>query len=112
MILILYTISVTVPLTPTGLNILMEYYTVADNTVTFEWDPPPGNGPETIVDNYTITITPVSVSHPMTNVGLSSPWNVTLNYNVVYTATIVAVNCAGESESLELNNIEYGKELF
>ncbi len=83
---------------------------VIDNTVTFEWDPPPGIGPEAIVDNYTISIIPKPLSHPILSVGLSSPWNVTLDYNVNYRATIVAVNCAGESDSLGLNIIEYGKD--
>ena len=99
-----------VPLTPTGFSIIMEYYTVMDSTVTFEWDPPPGSGPESIVDNYTIIITPTPVSHSMNNVVLYSPWNVTLNYNVEYTATITAVNCAGKSNSYILFNIEYGTE--
>lgn len=29
-----------VPLTPSGFNFTRNYYTVMDNTVTFEWDPP------------------------------------------------------------------------
>ncbi len=75
----------------------------------FEWDLPPGSGPEAIVDNYTITITPAPVSHPISNVVLASPWNVTLDYNVIYTATITAVNCAGGSGIVILNNIQYGR---
>ena len=98
-----------VPLLPTGFNITREYYTTMDNTVMFEWDPPPGSGPEAIVDNYTITITPAPVSHPISNVVITSPWNVTINYNVIYTATISAVNCAGDSPSLTLSAIEYSK---
>ncbi len=75
-----------------------------------EWDPPPGSGPEaTIVDNYTIKITPAPVSHPISNVVVASPWNVTLDYNVIYAATITAVNCAGESAMSILMNIEYSK---
>ncbi len=75
----------------------------------FEWDLPPGSGPEAIVDNYTITITPAPVSHPISNVVLASPWNVTLNFNVMYTATITAVNCAGESDILISSSFEYGE---
>ncbi len=86
----------------------MEYYTVENSTITFTWNPPPGSGPEAIVDNYTISIEPAPISHSMTSVGLSSPWNVTLNYNVEYSATIIAINCAGESDSSTLNDIEYG----
>ncbi len=81
---------------------------MTDIKITFEWDPPLGSGPEVIVDNYTISITSIPVSQPIKSVGLSSPWNVTLNYNINYTATIIAVNCAGESNRLQLNNIEYG----
>ncbi len=73
----------------------------------FEWDLPPGSGPEAIVDNYTITITPAPVSHPISNVVLASPWNVTLDYNVIYTATITQMNCAGDSDVLTLSTIEY-----
>ena len=98
-----------VPLTPTGFNITRDYFTVMDNTVIFEWDSPAGSGPEAIVDNYTITVNPMPVSHPISNVVISTPWNVTLSYNVIYTATITAVNCAGESNTLTLPGIEYGK---
>ncbi len=75
----------------------------------FEWDPPPGSGPEAIVDHHTITITPAPVSHPISNVVLASPWNVTLSYNIIYTATITAVNCAGESDIFISTGIEYGE---
>ncbi len=78
----------------------------------FEWDPPLGIGPEAIVDNYTITITPEPVSHPISNEVLASPWNVTLNYNVIYTATITAVNCNGDSDILTLFSIEYSECMF
>ncbi len=78
-----------------------------DSTVMFEWDPPPGNGPEAIVDNYTIIISPAPISHPASNVVRASPWNVTLDYNVMYTATIIAMNCAGGSDVLILSGIEY-----
>ncbi len=81
-------------------------------TVMFEWDSPGGSGPEAIVDNYTITVNPMPVFHPISNVVLSSPWNVTLSYNVIYTATITAVNCAGESNNFTLPGIEYGKRIM
>ncbi len=77
----------------------------------FEWDPPPGSGPEAIVDNYTITITPAPVSHPISN-AVASSLNVTLDYNVIYTATVTAVNCAGDSDILVLSAIEYGKNYY
>ncbi len=103
------TIIFLVPLMPTGFNITGDNFIVMDNTVMFEWDSPGGSGPEAIVDNYTITVNPMPVSHSISNVVLSSPWNVTLSYNVIYTATITAVNCAGESDTFTLPGIEYGK---
>ena len=78
----------------------------------FEWDSPGGSGPEAIVDNYTITVNPMPVSHPISNVVLSGPWNATLSYNVIYTATITAVNCAGVSSTFTLPAIDYGKEII
>ncbi len=78
-------------------------------SVLLEWDPPPGSGPEAIVDNYTISITPKPLSHPSLNVVLSTPLTVTLDYNIIYTAIIIATNCAGESSPFELTNIVYSK---
>ena len=55
-------------------------------------------------------MTPRPLSHPISNLVLLPPWNVTLDYNVIYIASIIAVNCAGESEAAELPEyIEYGK---
>ena len=99
-----------VPLKPTGFNITREYFTMMDITAMFEWDLPPGSGPEAIVDNYTIAITPAPVSHPISNnVVLASPWNVTLNYNILYIPSITAINCAGSSEILILAAVEYSE---
>ena len=109
LIFLLIKIYSIVPRTPTGFIIMREYFTVINNTVMFEWDSPGGSGPEAIVDNYTITVNPMPVSHPISNVVLSSPWNVTLSYNVIYTATITAVNCAGQSNTVTSSGIEYGK---
>ena len=95
----------------TGFNIAKRFNSRLNITVTFEWDSPPGSGPETIVDNYTIVITPAPVSHPISNVVLASPWNVTLNHNTLYTATITAVNCGGESEAFILSNFEFSKNM-
>ncbi len=101
-----------VPLEPTGLNIVQEYYALLNTTIILDWDPPPGSGPEAIVNNYTVTITPAPVSHPASNVVITPPWNVTLNYNVMYTATITASNCAGNSAVLTLSTIEYSEYIF
>ena len=97
-----------VPQVPTGFDITEEYPTVTDITLTYEWDSPQGMGPEVIVDYYLITISPQPLSHSNTSVVSSSPWNVTVDYNVTYIASITAVNCAGQSGTLELMGIEYG----
>ena len=85
-----------------------ESYTVTNVTVTFEWDPPAGSGPEAIVDNYIISILPMPASHPISNVVYFTTLNVTLDYNTTYNASIAAFNCAGESRSVVLSDIEYG----
>ncbi len=100
-----------VPLTPSGFNITGEVYTVANLTVTFEWDEPQGSGPEVVVDNYIVIITPQPLYPSNTNMLPNSPQslNVTLKYNTNYTATITAVNCAGESATFVYPaRIEYG----
>ena len=82
-----------------------------DTTLTLEWDPPQGSGPEAIVDSYTISISPDPLSHPGVNMNLSSPWNVTLAHNTTYSIGITAVNCAGESDNFTLPDIEYGTKI-
>ena len=77
--------------------------------VLLDWDPPTGSATEAVVDNYTISILPMPVSHPISNVVYSTSWNVTLDYNVIYNATITSQNCAGESEPVVLSIIQYGK---
>ena len=78
--------------------------------MTLEWDPPEGSGPEVVVDYYRISITPRPLSHSISTVlDYSLNWNVTLRYNTRYTANITAINCAGESGTLVLPGIEYGK---
>ena len=66
-------------------------------------------GQEVSIDFYNISITPRPLSHPIFNTVYSTSWNVTLRYNVEYIATITAVNYAGESNTVVLPNIKYGK---
>ena len=98
-----------VPITPTGFVIARVGFTPENNTVTLDWDPPQGMGPELVVDYYRIIISPAPLSHTMINLVESSPWNVTLDYNVIYMANITAINCAGETEAFLLTNIEYSE---
>ena len=78
-----------------------------NTTITFEWDPSQGSGPEAVADSYLLLLTPKPLSHPSLNVLYSSLYIVTVRYNVEYTAVITAVNCAGESSPFTLLNIEF-----
>ena len=83
-----------VPSPPTGFRISQGVH-INDSVVsTFEWNVPLGSS---VVDYYKISITPQPLSHPKSNVVFSSPWNVTLHANTMYTASITAGNCVGES---------------
>ncbi len=78
-------------------------YTEVAVTIIFVWDLG-----DTLISNYTVSISPKPISHPVTYVVLSPPLFVSLKYNVTYTAAIFATNCAGDSLSYTLNNIKYG----
>lgn len=41
----------------------------------------------------------------------SSSWSMILDYNVEYAASIVSINCVGESNEISLRNILLGKTL-
>ena len=110
MLIICITIDA-VPQTPSGFTILDEHFTVDNITLTFQWDPPQGVGPEVIVDYYWISILPPPVIHPTLNNVTSSPWNVTVDYNTLYFINITAVNCAGQSGTYEFH-FEYGMHAF
>lgn len=80
-----------------------------NTTITFRWDPPPGNGVETVVDKYIFSVFPQSLSHPTSSFVYSETVDVTLEYNLEYKATLIAVNCAGESDPPVSVNVEFGK---
>ena len=102
-----------VPQTPTGFSVTGQNDRLHYNTtITFEWDPPQGSGPEAIVDYYLIVVTLRPLSHPVSNKVYSIPWSVTLEYNIEHTAVITAVNCAGESSPFILTNIEFSMLLY
>ena len=81
-------------------------------TVTLDWDPPQGSGPGTVVDNYTVSISPDPPYQPATNIVPSPPWNITLGHNVQYNINLTAINCAGSTEPVELSGIEFSKLIF
>ena len=62
-------------------------------TLTVEWQPPQYDGGTPV--NYTITVSP-GLS-PVTTSGTSVP--VTVPYNVIHAASIVATNCNGSSSA-------------
>ena len=86
-----------------------EYETTSNITVTLGWDPPQGTGPEVIVHNYEMVITPESLSHPNPIIVYSTSWNVTLDYNIIYSAVLTTVNCEGESSLLLLSNFTFSE---
>ena len=95
------------PDVPTSYNISGQFDTLSNTTITFSWDLPQGSGVRTIVDDYIFSISPKPLSHPITNVLKSASINVTLEYNLEYTALLEAVNCAGKSDTIFLN-VEFG----
>ena len=96
-----------VPSPPTNFRIVTELHGVTNITITFQWHPPQGSGPTGVVNSYEISIMPRPLSHPSSNAISSLSWNVTLNYNVEYTATITAENCIEMSRPVMLHNITF-----
>ena len=87
-------------------------YTVANVTITFQWEPPQGGGPQTVVDYYLLSVYPQPLSQPIiANISRTlNSWNVTMQYNTRYSADITAVNCAGSSEATDLPiDVEFSK---
>ena len=97
------------PISPIEFNVTRVYYYILNYTVSLKWNLPVERSPSFTVDRYILSIKPKPVSQPTSNEIYSTIWNVTLNYNIEYTATITAVNCAGESNMVILPNIKYGK---
>ena len=98
-----------VPLTPTGFNFTATYPVILTTTITFKWDRPQSPGPESIVEYYEILLS--SMMESVLYTVSSSPWNVTLDYNVNYNASITAINCAGKSNPVLLYNIDFGNNI-
>ena len=63
--------------------------------VTIEWNPPVNNG-EADIHNYTVSVSPST--QLSATVVTSTNVTVTAEYNVNYTLSIVATNCAGNSD--------------
>ncbi len=62
--------------------------------MTVQWDPPTDNGGRDVL-TYTVTLSPPT--QLSATVLTSTSVTVTAQYNVSYTVSIVATNCAGNS---------------
>ena len=63
--------------------------------MTIEWNPPVNNS-DADTHNYTVSVSPST--QLSATVVTSTTVNVTAEYNVNYTLSIVATNCAGNSD--------------
>ena len=101
-----------VPLIPFGFNITNQVYSTSNVTVDFEWDEPSGSSSEAVVDNYYITVSPMPLSPSSNDFVLPNSFRTfetVLNYNTLYTVSIFAENCAGQSEVFMYpENVLYG----
>lgn len=66
---------------------------------------PGGSGPQFSISDYKISITPEPLSQDISNLIHSSPWNVSLEYNVQYLISIISLNCIGGSDSLNISMV-------
>lgn len=101
------------PLPPTNFDITNTFEGTSNITVQFEWDPPLGSGSEFVVDSYQLSvIADTDFALDSTNFSVSSAsLNVTLDYNVEYLASIISINCVGESTEVLQHNILFGKKI-
>ncbi len=86
--------STAAPLQPNGFSNSILSTSANKVNVSVRWDPPNGRNDIT----YTVTISPpAQLSATVTSV------TVTAQYNVDYTVSVVATNCAGNSTAAEYN---------
>ena len=96
------------PLVPSGFNISREIPNVMASFFTLIWNPPQGKGPEAVVDHYTISISPTSSFQSTILTVTVLERNLILEHNVMFSITLTATNCAGESDPSILH-IHIGK---
>ena len=80
-----------------------------ETTVTLDWDPPQGTGPESVVDNYTVSISPAPPYELESTTVQLPPWNVTLDHNIQYSISLTTTNCIGESNASAIITIRFSK---
>ena len=101
------------PLPATELVVTKNYEElVMFTTVALSWLWPQGSGPEYVIESYQVLVT----SQPDTRLYwtdiVSSEVNfsnVSLEYNMEYTISVISLNCAGKSSPISIFNIMYGK---
>lgn len=101
-----------VPLPPINLSISEEYEDKQNITVTFEWNPANGTGAEYFVESYSVSLSSELEEYYYQESIHLEAINLTLDYNVNYTATVVSLNCAGESIPTLLHGVLFSKSIF
>ena len=96
--LILVLLLTVPPSPPLSVNHTILSSTADVAMVSVEWNPPIDNGGRDVL-NYTVNISPST--QLSANVVSSTTVNVTADYNVNYTLSIMATNCAGDSTTVQ-----------
>ena len=83
------------------------YRDLFDFSATLQWNSPLPGGAQSVIDNYTVVITP-GVQTPISFVLDSPTLLVTLQYNIENVISITAINCVGRSLPF-VSTIQYSK---
>ena len=97
------------PFPPTNLRAVKTSENVSNLNVRIEWEQPTGKGPKFIVEWYQFSIESEFGLHNSSGTVFSTSLDVSLAFNVYYTASVIAVNCVGESSQLIVKDILFGK---
>ena len=88
------------PLPPNGFSKSILSSSATEVSVSIQWNPPTETGGRDDL-NYTVTISPLT--QLSATVLTSTSVTVTAQYNVDYTVSVVATNCAGNSTTAGYN---------
>ncbi len=103
----------TEPRSPVSINISDTVQAKENIRVLIEWKAPSGIGPGFFIQGYNVSIVSESnYSNSYDFTYATTSLNVTLDFSVMYTASVVAINCAGESEPLILSDILFSELLL
>ena len=104
LLIIYFETLITVPITPTDPAVTRIDRDLFDFSATLQWNSPLPGGAQSVIDNYTVVITPGEQT-----IVLDSPTLLaTLQYNIENVFSITATNCVGRSSPL-LSTIHYSK---